>query len=215
MRGLRRAAATPSARMRLSGIAGACSLGVPRFNPANTTTADTRAQRGRQPQRDASGRERVDAGVGQALRQSGRATAPVPPRPGPGRNPRARPAGRAMSSAAVSASTVPNMVPMAATPTEKNSAQPVSCGSVRAIGYNRNPAASHRKPKAYTERRPILSASAPNGATRHSASSSLAKLSAETVRPCRWAGKPEIHGEQVGLHVAHEGEQPDRDERRI
>ena len=93
------------------------------------------------------------------------------------------------SSAGVSASTVPNMVPTAATPTEKNSAQPVSCGTVRASGYRRNPAASHRKPKAYTARRPILSASAPKGATSASATSSLAKLSADTVRPCRCSGR--------------------------
>ena len=51
-------------------MAGARSLGVPRFRPANTTTDDTRAQRGRQPQRDSPGRERIDARVGQVLRQS-------------------------------------------------------------------------------------------------------------------------------------------------
>ena len=79
-----------------SGMAGARSLGVPRFRPANTTTADTRAQRGREPQRDAPGGERVDARVGQVFRHLPEQPAPAPPRPGPGRTPRARPAGRAI-----------------------------------------------------------------------------------------------------------------------
>ena len=88
------------------------------------------------------------------------------------------------------------MVPTAATPTEKNNAQPVSCGTVRARGYSRNPAASHRNPKAYTGRRPILSANAPNGATSASATSSLAKLSADTVRPLQVFRQPQVHVEQ-------------------
>ena len=107
------------------------------------------------------------------------------------------------------------MVPMAATPTEKNSAQPVSCGTVRARGYSRKPAASHRKPKAYTDRRPILSANAPNGATRAQRHQLVREIECRNRAALQVRRQPQIHGEQPGLHVAHEGEQPDRDERRI
>ena len=146
---------------------------------------------------------------------SGRAAAPAQPRPGPGRSRRRPPAGRAMPPPACPRAPSLTWCRSRRRPTEKNSAQPASCGTVRASGYSRKPAASHRNPKAYTARRPILSASAPNGATRHNASSSLAKLSADTVRPCRSASQPQVHVQQVRLHVAHEREQPDGDERRI
>ena len=178
-------------------MAGASSLGVPRFRPANTTTEDSAHSA-------AASHIVICPAVSASTPESARCfgnrpssrTSTAAPRPWQKPvSPTIRPRD---SSPGVSASTVPNMVPMAATPTEKNSAQPASCGTVRAIGYQRNPAASHRNPKAYTERRPILSASAPNGATRHSASSSLAKLSAETVRPCRWGASPRFTVSRYG-----------------
>ena len=71
--------------------------------------------------------------------QRGRAEALEEPRRCPTSRPRDSSRGRVREHR-------PNMVPIAATPTEKNSAQPVSCGTVRASGYSRNPRASHRNP---------------------------------------------------------------------
>ncbi len=127
----------------------------------------------------------------------------------------ARPAGRAILRPAVSASTVPNMVPMAATPTEKNSAQPVSCGNVRAMRIQQESRGQPQKTEGIYGAPPDLvrqRAERRDQAQRHQLVREIERRQRAALQVGR---QREIHGEQVGLHVAHEGKQPDRDERRI
>ena len=100
-------------------------------------------------------------------------------------------------------------------PPRRTAHNPRAAATVRAIGYNRNPAASHRKPKAYTGASADLVRQRAEWRDQAQRQQLVGEIERRNRAALQVGGQPEVHGQQVGLHVAHEGEQPDRDERRI
>ena len=107
------------------------------------------------------------------------------------------------------------MVPMAATPTEKNSAQPVSCGNVRASGIQQETRRQPQEAEGIHGAAPDLVRQRAEWRDQAQRQQLVGEIERRDRAALQVRRQPQIHGEQVGLHVAHEGEQPDRDERRI